>query len=211
MYIYELNSGDTVTVTVICENKAPMEFKSTVVKNSAKSRCVLLVPITSDGKVIGFGSDAVHITATTLIDGKVMQWRGCHIQYIKANGNAYHALICSNTGAFINRRGAFRVPIDEYCYVNNGKMTVDALCLNVSNTGFAFVVGQYDGSPMDHVRVSYHDNLLNIEVNLEGRVVRVEDKGNGSTLFGCKLIPNNHIGRYVSLRQRKMASLRKGG
>ena len=64
---------------------------------------------------------------------------------------------------------------------------------------------------MDHVRVSYHDNLLNIEVNLEGRVVRVEDRGKGNMLFGCKLVPNNRVGRYVSLRQRKMASVRKGG
>ena len=205
MNIFELKNGDVITITLTSEGKLPLVFKSTVQQTSVKNNCALLDPIIVDDKVVNFNTPGIQLVASLPIDGKLMQWRGCVLQYLKNKDKAYHALICKNRGTFTNRRGSFRVPVDEYCYVNNGKATIDALCLNVSNTGFAFVVGKYDGTPMTFVTVTYRDSLLDLDVTLKGKVVRSESKDNGRVIFGCRLLNDCQINKYLSIRQRKLA------
>lgn len=203
MQISDLKAGDSVVIDINCDGKVPAKLQAVVELTSVGGHCALLKPIRLQDKIAKF-SDNLNLTATVIVEGKPVVWRGCNIQFVKYNNSSYHALICKHKGVTINRRGAFRVPVDEYCYVNCGKATVDATCINVSTTGFAFTVGKYDGAKMDYVSCTYHDSLLDVDVTLTGRVVRQEDKGEGRMLFGCRLLSQGKVDKYVSQRQRKL-------
>lgn len=204
MYISDLEVGTKLSVELDLDGKIPATLYSEVVQAIHSKRAILIQKLVKDDKIVTFNIDGLKITTTVLTDNKPYIWRNCKIQYIKLNDKAYHAIICKETGVQLNRRSHFRVGVNEYCYVNYGKATVDALLLDVSFTGFEFIVGKWDGSEMEYVNVSYHDSLLECDVNLIGRVVRTEDKEDGKKLFGCYMIQKDDVSKYINTRQRKL-------
>lgn len=211
MFIYELEKEAPLTLTVHLPDKKVLEWKCQVVDNSPKGRCVLVPPLKNeDGKIINFDPD-IKIEAEVVIikDEKPLIFKNCYLQLIKLKDKKLHAIICKQTGINYNRRAYFRIPIDEYCYVNHGSATVDALLLDMSASGFGFIVGHYDGNPMEFVQVSYHDNLMNTDIKVMGRVVRRIDKEDGRTFFGCYMIPRPDIVKYINTRQSKSLKTRE--
>jgi hypothetical protein len=166
--------------------------------------CALLEPFTVDNKILSFAGDNISLQASTIIEGKLAVWRPCKIQLLRLKGNSLHALICMNDSISVNRRNAYRVDVNEYCYVNTGKATVDAMIVDISSTGFAFTVGKYDGDNIEFLQLNYHDSLLDVDVQLNGRVVRRVERDNGSFLFGCVMTPKDAVDKYINQRQRKM-------
>ena len=79
----------------------------------------------------------------------------------------------------------------------------------MSASGFGFIVGHSDGNPMEFVQVSYHDNLMNTDIKVMGRVVRRIDKEDGRTFFGCYMIPRPDIVKYINTRQSKSLKTRE--
>lgn len=210
MYIYELEQDAALTLTVHLPDKTVLEWKCQVLENSTKGRCIIIPPLKNvEGKIINFAPD-VRVDAEVVIikDGKPFIFKNCHLQLIKLKDKKVHAIICKQPGINYNRRAYFRIPIDEYCYVNHGTATVDALLLDMSASGFGFIVGHYDGNPMDFVQVSYHDSLMNIDIKVMGRVVRRINQDDGRTFFGCYMIPRPDIVKYINTRQSKTIKTR---
>jgi len=210
MYIYELEKEAPLTLTVHLPDKRVMEWKCQVLDNSIKGRCVLVPPLKNEeDKIINFDPD-VKVDAEVVIikDEKPLIFKNCYLQLIKLKDKKVHAIICKQAGANFNRRAYFRIPIDEYCYVNHGAATVDALLLDMSASGFGFIVGHYDGAPMEFVQVSYHDRLMNTDIKVMGRVVRRIDQDDGRAFFGCYMIPRPDIVKYINTRQSKTLKTR---
>lgn len=208
MYIYELEKDDVVNIRIEVDGKKHMEIQSTIIGTSEVAFCALLEPIRYENKILNFSSDCIKLTAEAVVGNKPFIWRGCMITLVTYGKVKYHALICKNRGVSVNRRQAFRVPVTEEGSVNNGSRTVDATCIDVSSTGFSFVTDNYDSIPMENVVLNYHDNLLDIDVQLSGVVVRKEKRENNKTLFGCRIMTAGAIAdklaKYISDRQRKM-------
>lgn len=204
MYIYELEKDEIVNLTVRMKDHDQMEWRCPVVETSSKGRCILVPPLKYDDKVLTFETDGIVAELVAIRDGKPFVFIGCHIQYIKTKNVKYHAVICKGPGVNLNRRSHFRVSVDEYCYVNNGKATIDALVTDMSASGFAFVVGKYDGLEMDFVKILYTDTALATDISVMGRVVRRVDREDGKTLFGCYMSPRPDVEKYVAARQRSL-------
>lgn len=204
MFIYELEKEELVTLTVKMKERDKMEWKCPVLDVSAKGKCILVPPLKYEDKVLAFDKEGVIAEVVAIRDGKPVIFRGCYVQYIKFRDQKYHAIITRENGVNLNRRSHFRVPIDEYCYVNHGKATVDAYIVDMSSSGFSFIVGHYDNQNMEYVQVLYKDTLMDMEISVMGRVVRREDREDGKTLFGCYMIPRPEIDRYITTRQRKI-------
>ena len=204
MYIYELEKEEVVTLTIKMKERDKMEWKCPVLDTSVKGKCILVPPLKYEDKVLTFGSEGIIAEVVAVRDGKPVIFKGCHVQYIKFKDQKYHAIIAKENGVNLNRRSHFRVPIDEYCYVNYGKATIDAYILDMSSTGFSFIVGHYDNNDMDYVKVIYTDTMMGTDVSVMGHVVRREDREDGKTLFGCYMIPRPDIDKYIMARQRKI-------
>ena len=205
MYIYEIEKDTPLTLTVHLPDKTVMEWKCKVLDSSQKGKCILVPPLKNEeDKILNFGPE-LNINAEVVIikEEKPFIFKNCTLQLLKMKDKKIHAIICKQIGMNYNRRAYFRIPIDEYCYVNYGAATVDAMLLDMSASGFAFVVGHYDGQPMEFVQVSYHDNLMNTDVKVMGRVVRRIDQEDGRTFFGCYMIPRPDIVKYINTRQAK--------
>lgn len=203
MFIHELEKDSIVTVTVKMKEREKMEWKCPIVDVSEKGKCILVPPLKFEDKVLSFGAEGVMAECVAVIDGKPVIFKGCYIQYIKLKENKYHAIITKENGTNLNRRAHFRVPIDEYCYVHNGKATIDAFITDMSSTGFSFNVGHYDGAPMEFVKLSYTDKMVDTDVSVMGRVVRQETKEDGRSVFGCYMIPRPDVDKYINERQRR--------
>ena len=209
MYINEIPNQSTVSVEVKIPGKIPANFKAKVVESSLKGKCIFLKPLKEYDKIINFEVPNISIDTVFLLEGKPVIWRSCVIKYLKYKGETYHAIICKNDGKYINRRDHFRVPVDAYCYVNHGKATVDALIRDISSTGFSYSVGRYDGPDMESVKVNYDDELIGINISLEGHVVRKDINESGKTVFGCHMAQRTDINRYINERQRKLLNAKK--
>lgn len=204
MYIYDLEKDEQITLTVHLPDKRVLEWKCQIQDSSSKGKCILVPPLKLDEKILDFASvSGVEAEVVAIRDGKPLIFKPCTLQLIKLKDKKVHAIICKTIGINLNRRAYFRIPIDEYCYVNYGGATVDAMLLDMSASGFAFIVGHYDGNPMEFVQVTYHDSLMNTDVKVMGRVVRRIDKEDGRTFFGCYMIPRPDIVKYVNARQSK--------
>lgn len=205
MFIYELEKEEYITLAVKMKDREPMEWKCRVMETSLKGRCALVEPVTFEDKILNFGTEGVIAEAVAIRDGKPVMFKGCAVQYVRTNNARYHAIICKNNGVNLNRRTHFRVAIDEYCYVNHGKATIDAYIRDMSSSGFSFVVGHYDkDQKMDYVQLIYTDKMLDRDITVTGRVVRLEKYDNGKAVFGCYMIPRPEIDKYLNEKQRRM-------
>ena len=139
MYINELEVGTKLSVELNLDGKIPATLYSEVVNTISSKRAILIQRLIKDDKIVTFDTDGLKITTTVIVDNKPYMWRNCHIQYLKLKDKSYHAIICKENGVQLNRRSHFRVGVNEYCYVNYGKATIDALLLDISFTGFAFI------------------------------------------------------------------------
>ena len=157
MYIYELEKEEVVTLTIKMKERDKMEWKCPVLDTSVKGKCILVPPLKYEDKVLTFGSEGIIAEVVAVRDGKPVIFKGCHVQYIKFKDQKYHAIIAKENGVNLNRRSHFRVPIDEYCYVNHGKATVDAIIKDIGFSGFAFIISHWDDVKMDFIQLSYHD------------------------------------------------------
>lgn len=205
MYIYELEKEENLTLTVHLPDKSVLEWKCQVLDISPKGKCILVPPLKNkEDKIISFAPDMkLDAEVVVIREEKPLIFKNCYLQLIKLKDKKVHAIICKQIGINLNRRAYFRIPIDEYCYVNYGGATVDALLLDMSASGFGFIVGHYDGNPMEFVQVTYHDNIMKIDIKVMGRVVRRIDQDDGRTFFGCYMIPRPDIVKYINTRQTK--------
>lgn len=209
MYIYELAKDEHVTLTVHLPDKKVLEWKCQILDVSAKGKCILVPPLKLDEKILNFGpNDKYEAEIVSSKDDKPLVFKSCTMQLLKLKDKKVHAIICKTIGINLNRRAYFRIPIDEYCYVNYGSATVDALLRDMSASGFSFIVGHYDGNDMEFVNVSYHDSLMNRDIKVMGRVVRRIDQEDGRTFFGCYMIPRPDIVKYINTRQSKTLKAR---
>lgn len=210
MYIYELEKEEQITLTVHLPDKKVLEWKCQITDVSQKGKCIIVPSLKLENKILDFGANLRYEAELVYIqEDKPLVFKNCTLQLIKIKDQRVHAIICKSIGIKLNRRAYFRIPIDEYCYVNYGAATVDALLLDMSASGFAFVVGHYDGNDMEFVQVSYHDSVMNTDVKVMGRVVRRIDQEDGRTFFGCYVIPRPDIVKYINTRQGKMAKPRE--
>lgn len=203
MKIYEIEKNTEITLEVKCKGTNSLTWKCPVLETSLKSKCILIPPLKMDDKIINFDSADITAEVISIIDGIPYVFKGCSIQYIKTKEKSYHAILCKQNGAKVNRRSHFRIPLDEYCYINHGKATVDAIIKDIGFSGFAFIISHWDDVKMDFIQLSYHDSITNYNIQLTGRVVRTQKIDDHKTLVGCYMIPKDALNRYINERQRK--------
>ena len=209
MYLYDLPKDAKIILEVFKDKQPIVQLDSVIEETSVGGNCALLAPIKFDEKILSFKGDDIKINATVIIDNKPVVWRNCSCQFIHYSNSSYHALISKSPGVAINRREAYRVKVAEYCYVNNGKTCVDAIITDISATGFAYIVGRYDDLDMNFVTLSYHDTLLDADIQLSGHVVRTVKIDETKTLYGCKMIPKDDVSSYINRRQRELLKQKK--
>lgn len=68
---------------------------------------VLLTPIKSNGKIVGFPKEAV-VNLYYIESGRVYRWNHIQVKTVKYNNQVYHSIDLSTPAEVLNRRGAFR-------------------------------------------------------------------------------------------------------
>lgn len=204
MFIYDIEDNTDISIEIKMKDKIPISLKSKTVASSVKNNCILILLLKYEDKILNFNNENLEITITVIIDNMPVFFKFCTMQYINMSGKKFHAIYCKTPGVKKNRRTNYRVIVDEYGTANTGNGTYDALITDISETGFAFIIKNWNKQKFSHVSLSYYDSLLNVNMQVIGRVVRTEEKDGNNTLFGCRLQPNSQLGSYLNMRQRKM-------
>lgn len=204
MKIYEIEKDQNINLDIHIENGKDLTWICPVKECFPKKNCIIVSVLKIDDKILNLNQIDHKAVVTIIQDEKPFIFKPCSTQYIQLNNEKYHAIFCTQSGVHINRRNYYRINVDEYCYVNYGKSVLDAFITNISSSGFAFIINDWDAVKMEFIQLSYYDSLLERDISLTGRVVRIEPKENGKTLVGCYMIPQKNITNYIQERQRRM-------
>ena len=205
MFIDEMSPGTEFTLEVSDDsNRQPLTFPCVVTQTYANNHSVLVAPIYHEEKLVNFEGSNFSIQAYTLDGEKLIAWRSCSVHYIHTKDKSYHVIASKEDGTKLNRRSCFRLNVDEYCNVMDLQGSFEAFLVNISSRGFCLSVPQSIEKNLVDVRLSYHDTLMDRDMQLAGHVVWKRKTPEGRGLYGCFMPSKPIFDRYIADRQRKM-------
>ncbi len=204
----ELNHSVELDITI---NGKKVTFLSTVEK--IIDQTVLLSPIRSDGKLLGFPSTCtVNLIYPDFVNTYI--WYNVTVRAVKYDQQVYHAVTLEPEASTINRRGTFRVYSGEEMLVttftHNGPVPLHVIVRDISESGMSF----FSQQTLDIGRtVRLNLTLQNDrEIHLGAQIVREKKDGSRfGTLYGCKFIEKNPLlPRYLMRLQQEHQKRRMG-
>ena len=217
MFIEEIYNVEGATLSLSCLDAATghtMDFEATVNRDAAVrekigaflakrgiSHFIVVDNVVFDKKRVDFGSEQVDNTLfMTQPNGKVYRWGRVGVSFIHIGESALVTCILSNSDARpYNRRGAFRIPIDQYGTVLwSGEETSEkCFVMNISHSGIAILMEETKvtlgiGYPCEitWAETIFSDaskqQVSNVH-KVQAELVRVQPKIGGSFVVGLKL------------------------
>lgn len=213
MKLYEITEGEPIQV-IVSIGKNKLEFMTIV--EACKGEVVLVEPIRYEGKLLDFNSDQIDITVMYVVNGeKPMIWQKCAIRYVQTKELQYHAIICKKDGVHWNRRESFReyVGMAGFVVSEDTRKRWDIIVKDISTDGVAFVINSEDVSKEDigNFHLEFEDPGSNLNIRLNGRVVREETVDENRKVFGAAMKKANvDIGVYILQKQRRDIARKRG-
>lgn len=211
MKIYEIEENTEVTIVVLHGEKT-LNLNSTVV--GMKGKDILVAAVRVEGKVLNLSNGDLKVSIMLERDKeKPLIWVDCEVKMIVTRGSVIMRVGHKGDGKDVNRRNNFRVPVGGICKtrVTRSKDVVEMVLRDVSYSGFGLSVDKnYKIEVGTPIRAVYKDESLEMVLDLQGKVVRLED-GKSRKVIGCKLdVPSPTVGRYISEKQQQFLSNRNG-
>ncbi len=212
MKIYELEEGTEVTLVVLYDEKT-LNLKSTCV--GAKGKDLLIAALRVDGKVLNLGMNDVKVNVMMDRENeKPLMWTACEVKMVVVKGTPLMKVSTKFDGQPVNRREDFRLYIGGAAKgrIGRNKEALQMVLRDVSYSGFAvFLEGKVQCEIGNPIRVVHKDAELMAMLDLQGKIVRMEER-NDRLLLGCKLdLPSAVLGKYISDKQQKILSQRTSG
>ncbi len=212
MKIYELEEGTEVTLVIVYDEKN-LNLKSTCV--GVKGKDLLVAALRVDGKVLNLGIGNVQVSLMVEREKeKPLMWTACDVKMVVVKGNAYIKLSSKHDAQAVNRRGDFRLYIGGAAKgrIGRNKEALQMMLRDVSYSGFAVFLEENAkfelGTP---IRVVYKDADLMTMLDLQGKIVRTEERS-GRVLLGCQLdFPSPVLGKYIGEKQQRILANRTNG
>lgn len=212
MKIYEIEEGMEVSLVVLYEEKT-LNFKSTCV--GIKGKDILVAALRLDGKVLNLETGN-NIKVGVMIPqekDKPIMWPDCGVKMVVAKNNVLMKISNKFDAKEVNRRDNFRLSIGGPAKgrIGRNKEALQMILRDVSYSGFAVLIEEHtDYEIGSKIRVVYKDADLQTMLDLEGKIVRLEER-NGRKLLGCKLdFPNPILGKYIGEKQQRILAGRSG-
>lgn len=140
-------------------------------------------------------------------DSRPIIWKNIECVKDTYDGKLAYRLSCKNEGNYVNRRGAFRVPlnIQGVAQVGMNRKADNVIVKDLSALGYSFTMkGMVQECIGKQVRLIFDDPQYKTHLTLLGTVVRIAPQTDDSYLVGCKLLRENDvISKYVAERQRR--------
>lgn len=204
MNLEDLEIGHSIELEVSSNNKKTA-MTSTIEQKLESS--VLLNPIRSDGKLVGFPP---HCMVDILYSDRehAYCWRNVTVKAIVYKGSAYHSIELSGDAEIINRRAAYRVYMGERMtittFTNEGPKNFEVLVKDISETGFAF----FSTEALDVGRVVRLNMPMNEDgyLKLSSQIVRKQPcEERSDIIYGCRFAERNRLlsGYLMSLQQSR--------
>ena len=217
MFIENIYEVEDAVLSLSCMDAASghtMDFEATISRDNtirekigdflAKrgiSHFIVVDNVVFDKKRVDFGSENVDNTLfMTQPNGKVYRWGRVGVSFIKVGENSLVTCILSNSDAKpYNRRGAFRIPVDQYGTVlwSGEDAPEKCMVLNISHSGIAILMEETKvtlgiGYPCE---ISWSESGFSENANqqvsnvyrVQAELVRVQPKIGGSFVVGFKL------------------------
>ncbi|MCF2642744.1 MAG: PilZ domain-containing protein [Roseburia sp.] len=212
MKLYEIPDSEYITITVKNEENASLEYRVPVL--FCKQEILFVEPIRKNGKMLNFEVPGIQIAITYVpSDGMPLEWRGCTINPFVYEEKPYHIIYCTHEGKHINRRKTYRQYLG---YIGTLRIaldhkTVGVTVKDISVTGVSFIsVTEFSKSDIGMFQLNYLDEELEMQVQVSGEVVRIEQLKDTRFIYGCRLIESNmNIGKYIARKQKKAAERRR--
>lgn len=212
MKIYELEEGTEVTLVILFDEKT-LNLKTTCV--GAKGKDLMVAALRVEGKVLNLGMGDVKVNLMMDRENeKPLMWTNCEVKMVVSKGTPLMRLSTKYDGQAVNRREDFRLYIGGAAKgrIGRNKEALQMVLRDVSYSGFAVFLEEHVkcevGNP---IRVVHKDPELMVLLDLQGKIVRMEER-NDRLLLGCKLdLPSAVLGKYISDKQQKILAQRNNG
>lgn len=213
MYIYEIEEGTNISVTVKRED-ASVTLPSEVCK--VFSDCILVNLFEHEGNILTFELEDAVIEMVVVKPGEVpFFFKNVQISRVTYEEQDYHCIRTGMVGVKLNRRNAFRAYIGEdgSALEVPGNRRVDVLVKDLSSSGIGLLIDKKHNVMFDlgtSLNVSFSDSLISTSINVVGKIVRIDEQDT-QILVGCAFSKHYpQIDRYVAAKQvRKGLNKRK--
>lgn len=220
LYARRGNEVATIEGESISLNAADLEK----VKSSLKHKYDFMVAgVTKhDGYVILYNVDDIKysIIAYDSVANRTYEWNNVYVfRYSLGNKNV-DLFVTTEIGHKIDRRYAYRVPVNKSCVISLGdhKGTLNGEAVDLSTTGILVRVLEKDCrlDVGDNISIHFIDNpsdnpeALPIIIKLSARIVRIHcTSAKGSTSYGCVLTAFDDRKLHHYIAQKQMASIKR--
>lgn len=203
MKLAEVTEGSRI-ILIVHNGKRRMHMEA-ILKKHVKDNVALITIEYAPGKKLVF--DNVSISMEYGSDGEVpIIWNNVKI----TNYQSAYVMVVSGDGVRNNRRNSFRVGVSKLARVRSLNGPNQVMVRDVSMSGFSIA----DRS--NAVNLQIGDELsvmlddMGHELDLRGKVVRIEEKEDGMKIFGfeiCNMCKD--LSAYVTLKQRRVREQKK--
>ncbi|MBO5373065.1 MAG: PilZ domain-containing protein [Lachnospiraceae bacterium] len=203
MKLAEIAEGSNLTL--IIHNDTKRMRMGAVLKKHVKENVALITIEYGQGKRLIFDNVSISMEYEGDKDVPII-WNNVKI----TNYQSAYVMVVSGEGVRNNRRNSFRVGVSKLARVKSMNGPGQVMIRDVSMSGFSITdksssIGLKIG---DELSVFLDD--MGHELDLRGRVVRIEEKDDGLKIYGfeiCNMCKD--LSAYVTLKQRRVREQKK--
>lgn len=162
---------------------------------------LLVLPVTQNGKTIGFNNYKVQVLYATE-DNKPLVWQNAKVLLVKYKNDTFHQIVAPGPAALLNRRDSVRQPVNVKGMATGRDFQHEVLIRDISANGISFVSDkQLPGK--GNIRINFVD--LDYEFSLAVTVCWSTNPENTTRyIYGCQIISKNiRIEAYIHAKQRQ--------
>jgi hypothetical protein len=206
MNLSELITGNMVTLQVPLSDRV-CEFQTRII--GKKEGILILASVKVNGRAVRMPLSRINIYCQLL--NKLYIWKGVKVDTLPLRGRVYYRIMDTNIESeAYNRRGAYRLPIDEVLllgvYDGAKLLETNVYVKDISESGFAFI-SDNELKTGDKVRLSYSPD--DEEFLMNAYIIRsTYNSETGKYSYGCQMPEFDELlGGFImkeQIRRRKM-------
>lgn len=162
---------------------------------------LLVLPITQDGKTIGFNNHKVQVLYV-MEENKPLVWQNARVLLVKYKNDTFHQIVAPGPAALLNRRDSARQPVNVKGMATGHEFQQEVLIRDISANGISFI-SDIQLPDKGNIRINFVD--LNYEFSLSVKVCWSTNLENTTRyIYGCQIVSKNiRIEAYIHAKQRQ--------
>lgn len=204
MRLNEIETNSKLNLSISVNGKI-LQFNTKAVV--AMGENLLVVPITQNGKTIGFNNYKVQVLYSSQ-DNKPLVWQNAKVMLVKYKGETFHQIVAPGPAAILNRRDGFRQPVNVRGVATGRDFQQEVLIRDISANGISFVADR-DLPGKGNIRINFRD--MDYDFSLAVTVCWATNPENTNRyIYGCQIVSKNiRIEAYIHAKQRQERGLKE--